>query len=367
MKRILLCSPYEIAHDNNAGGIVMWTRNIMHEFRQNPPAHIQLDLLSVSRKTYIHENVSLFRRLVSGIIDYSGILTRIKRQLKETKYDGLHLSSSASISLIKDYIILNYSKKKGIKTFIHFHFGRIPMIIKQKGWEYRMLMKVCHLAHQIIVMDTCSFKVLNELGFKNVTFLPNPVSSEINDVLLSCNIIERQRRKILFVGHMIKEKGIFELIEACKKVDNIELVMIGKVEPIVQQQIDSKYPHEKWLHLLGALSHKQVIEEMLKCGIFVLPSYTEGFPNVILEAMACSCPIVSTNVGAIPEMLDSYSTNNAGIIIPPRDTIALKEALIKLLKNENLSNEISENAYKKVNQEYTSKKVFNQLCNIWEK
>lgn len=68
---------------------------------------------------------------------------------------------------------------------------------------------------------------------------------------------------------------------------------------------------------------------MLKCTVFVLPTYTEGFPNVVLESMACGCPIVATSVGAIPEMLDG----GAGIVIEPRNVEQLRDAVAWVLEN----------------------------------
>ena len=60
--------------------------------------------------------------------------------------------------------------------------------------------------------------------------------------------------------------------------------------------------------------------------VFVLPSYTEGFPNVIIEAMAMGKPIIATSVGAIPEMLDE----GCGVVVPPKDADSLQKALQKV-------------------------------------
>ena len=367
MNKILLCSPYEIGEDNNAGGIAIWTQNIMAEYRLRTERPIHVDLISTSRKIFISKDTSVFKRLFSGVREYSIIIKKIKQQIKQNNYDCLHLSSSGSVSLFKDYLILKFAAKRGIKTYIHFHFGRIPTIIKQKGWEYKMLMKVCNLTYKTIVMDSNSLVDLEREGIGNVVFLPNPVSADVAEALATKGDVTRQNNRILFVGHVSEKKGIFELIDACSQIKNIELIVIGKVELNVQNEIEARWPNAKWLHILGTMPHGQVVKEMLKCGIFVLPSYTEGFPNVILEAMACSCPIISTSVGAIPEMLAAQEKNKCGIVIPPKNINALKSALDNLLADNGLAKKLSYNAILKVNSEYSSQKIFNRLCEIWSK
>lgn len=366
MNKILFCCPYEISAGNNAGGIVIWTRNIVSQYLSKKDYRIQLELLSTSRKIYISEHSSKFKRFFSGIIEYASIINKIKKRITQhNDIDGLHITSSGSMGLIRDYIILKYATKRNIKTFIHFHFGRIPSIIEKKGKEYKRLLRVCKIAHRVIVMDSKSLVALKREGIENAIFLPNPVSNEVFEVLQTQYEVKRQPRRILFVGHVVKGKGIFELIEACSQIQNIELLVIGKVDKSVQDWIDTQWHDAEWLKLLGTMPHKDVIVEMLKCGIFILPSYSEGFPNVILEAMACSCPIIASSVGAIPEMLGNDTENKCGLVIPPKNLQAIKNAILTLLSDENLTKEIANNAVLKVNSEYTPEKVFKHLCDIW--
>ena len=104
---------------------------------------------------------------------------------------------------------------------------------------------------------------------------------------------------------------------------------------------------------------------MLKCGIFVLPTYTEGFPNVILESMACACPIVTTNVGAIPEMLDVKHGDYCGKCISPQEVKPLQEAINYMLNNRIYAETCGTNAQKRVNDCYSMATIWKQMENIW--
>ena len=122
--------------------------------------------------------------------------------------------------------------------------------------------------------------------------------------------------------------------------------------------------NEEWLSITGARPYHEVISAMLSCSVFVLPTYIEGFPNVIIESMACGCPIVTTDVGAIPELLDL--DNNNGILVKPKQVKELRDAIIRLLNDKQYAAFCGRNAQRRVNEFYSMSKVWEQLVNIWQ-
>lgn len=361
--RVLMAAPY----GGVPGGISRWTEHIINYYEQLPIRECEMEVFSISRSVFVNINSSLFFRITSAMKDYNRIIRQFKRKIRNSNYDIMHLVSSASISLLKDMYLLSYSKKQGVKTVIHFRFGRIPELSNLQNWEWKLLKKVIKLADRVVVIDKMSYETLLKQGFRNVVFLPNPVASTVIDIVSKNKpFLKRIPRTILFVGHVVKTKGVFELVEACKYLKDIHLKLIGHIEPSMRLALEKKIQGEDWLELCDEKPYEEVIKEMMSCDVFVLPTYTEGFPNVILESMACGCAMVTTTVGAIPEMLEEESGNCYGMMVEPQKTLQLKVAIEKMLADENLKERCRHNVERRVKERYNIASVWKQMINIWQ-
>ncbi len=366
--RLLLCSPYLQSNGIVSGGINMWANNIL-QYRNSIQSDIELYPVSFDRNHYVTVNTNLLKRLVLGLIDYSSCIRRTKAKISECKPDVVHICSSASVSLFKDYRLLCIIKKSNIKSVVHFHFGRIPNLARKNNWEWKFVKKIVESAETIVTMDMNSYNSLVRLGYKNIHYCPNPLPmSVIGHIEKEIGKIERIPSKHVFVGHVLPSKGVYELVNAYMQFDGIELHIIGKVEDSVRSellQIASRKDGGNWLKIRGEVSHDEVLREMMSASIFAFPSHTEGFPNVILEAMACGCPIVTTTVGAIPEMLDIEHGFNYGICVEPQNTQAFANGLEQMISDPAYASACAERAKKRVNDMYAVPVVWEQLCKIW--
>jgi glycosyltransferase involved in cell wall biosynthesis len=120
------------------------------------------------------------------------------------------------------------------------------------------------------------------------------------------------------------------------------------------------------VEFLGDLPPEVAWRHMQAAEIFVLPTHTEGFPNVILEAMAAGKAIISTRVGAVPEMLDADENEPCGLVIAPRDAGALVAALRQLLSDRELRETLGRRAQAKQARAYTTDVVFGRLLRLWK-
>ena len=359
--KILLASPY----GGIPGGISRWTGHIVDYYNRHGKSDCDLKIFPMQRSVFVNINSSMLYRLRWAVKDYSKLISLFRKEITSNHYDILHLTSSASISLLKDFIMLRMARRRGIKTIIHFRFGRIPELIEKNNWEWKLLKIVVKLADKVIVIDKASYNTLIKTGFNNVVLLPNPVAPAVLNIVASNSSIKREQGVVLFVGHVVKTKGIFELIEACKQIPNIKLRIVGHIEAETRLKIEDVSNNAKWIEIIGEEPYDEVIKEMLRCDIFVLPTYTEGFPNVILESMACGCAIVASSVGAIPEMLEDENDKKCGLQVAPQDVIGLCSAVKSLLYDDAMKAEFRLNATNRVNEKYNMLSIWKQLCLIW--
>ncbi|MDD4720625.1 MAG: glycosyltransferase family 4 protein [Bacteroides sp.] len=361
--KVLLVSPYSGA----VGGISRWTGHILNYYNSiSTSTNIELEQFYVDGEQ-IYNSTTPYKRFVCGIKKYIPFLKILRIKLRSIPFDLVHFCSSASISLIRDILAASIAKKYNVPSVFHFRFGRIPELFEKRNWEQKLIHKLINLADKIIVIDQSSYNTLMKEGYNNIELLPNPLTPEVNRIISENSFIERDSRQILFTGHVVRTKGVLELIEACRDIPNIKVKMIGRVSDDMRNMLmESAGVDNSWLEITGELSYESTIIEMLSCGLFVLPTYTEGFPNVIIESMACGCPIIASSVGAIPEMLNVESSDACGVCIEPKDAKQLKGAIVNLLNDESLAYRYGERAKERVNDNYTMDVVWEQMVKIWE-
>lgn len=361
--RILFASPYK----GNTGGIAQWAENIVSYYESNRSSSCDLDVLSMNYSLQQNAGIgkTTIQRVSSGIQTYAKVLNELKRRLACNAYDILHISSSASISLVKDYLMIKMAKRHNVRTIIHFHFGRIPQLQQKKNWEWKLLLKVAKMATGVILMDEASYTTLKSVGLTNIHLIPNPLGSKIREFADADNTVVRDEQTITFVGHIVKTKGVFELVEACKDIPNIKVRLIGPVVDNVKSELVNISGGADWLSFVGQIPIDSVIKELKSCGVFVLPTYTEGFPNVILESMACGCPIITTPVGAIPEMLQIHSKQPCGVCVEPQNVTQLREAIIDLISNPSKAQAYGQLARERVVNTYSIDTVWSKMEFVW--
>lgn len=362
--KILLCAPL---YAEGASGITKWYHHMMDYFNQElTNKEIEIDSYSDTNKG-VTEHLNLVLRLIKGYQTYVPFLRGLSKVLSKKQYDVVQICTSGSLSLIKDYFTIRIAHKHSTKVLVHFHYGRTPEILQKKGWERSLLLKVVEKADGIITIDKSSLKALQQKGFNNIYYLPNPLAPSVEEIINNHSNVERIRKQLLFVGHHVCTKGVEELIQACTSIQGIKLIMIGTVNDEYKQHLYDLAGdnHDEWLDIKGEVPYTVVLQEMAKCEVFVLPTYTEGFPNVIIESMAFGCPIVTTPVGAIPDMLNIYSNEPCGLCVPPKDVGALRTAILNMLDDEYFAKGCANRAYNRVRDLFTVDKVWQQLFSIW--
>ena len=137
---------------------------------------------------------------------------------------------------------------------------------------------------------------------------------------------------VVYIGRMDVKKGLRELVEAASSLHlerpNLKVYMVGEGpdRPLIGSAIKA-HNASSYIHTLPSCAFDEVAVWMTAADLVTLPSYMEGCPNVVLEALACGRPVVATNVGGIPEIMN----DECGCLVPPRDSVALAHALTSVL------------------------------------
>jgi glycosyltransferase involved in cell wall biosynthesis len=370
--KLLLISPLPPP----SGGIQTVTETLVSYFRDNQNG-TDITLYDNSHRLRPATSQSLLIRFLTGIENSLKTYMSVRKFVSRINPEIIHLSSSASLALIKDLLIVTLARRKKIPVIMHWHFGRIPGLILRDNWEWKLLRRVIRKSTVSIVLDSMSYNSLNNLGIRNIGLIPNPLPPDVEKKMMdhlsgrqSKSVERKNRGRVIFIGHIIKEKGVYDLAEACSQIPSVkELVFIGHYETSVKNElmrIASGRSGAEWLQLHGELRHNQVLDAICCSDLFVLPSYTEGFPMVIIEAMAMGCPVIATAVGAIPEMLAVEGENPCGICVPVRNIEKLKLAVSELIDDQVKRERLGGNGTAKVLKNYTLESIAKQYKTLWQ-
>jgi L-malate glycosyltransferase len=182
----------------------------------------------------------------------------------------------------------------------------------------------------------------------------------------------RQEHIILSVGRLIELKGIRYLIEAMPVViradPDARLVIIGTgpEEERLVKRVRELFLDDH-VQFLGNLPHNKLKPYYQDAVVFVLPSITingttEGLGVVLLEAMASGCPVIGSNTGGIPDIIDDGEN---GFLVPEQDPMALAERIVLVLSDAKLKAKFRENGFARIRKSFTWEKISNDFFNVY--
>jgi len=174
---------------------------------------------------------------------------------------------------------------------------------------------------------------------------------------------------ILFVGSIERDKGIYELINSfislSAKYTHLHLILVGDgPDRQAVQNILTSGGTNRNVHVLGKRSHQEVFQWLKASDLFVLPTYNEGLPNALLEAMACGLPVIATKVGGIPEVVKDGEN---GILIEAKDVNVLYQAINKILTNTDAAKKMGKTAHALIEQEFSWQNNVQKMIKIYNK
>jgi len=171
-----------------------------------------------------------------------------------------------------------------------------------------------------------------------------------------------------YIGRLSEEKGVLNFVRAIPEIlkerNDMEFLICGdgQLRDEIEKYISEKNLNDK-VKLAGWIPHEKLPDYLNESKLLVLPSYTEGLPNIMLEAMACGTPVLATPVGAIPDVIKDEET---GFIMKDNSPECIARNVIRALNHSNLE-QVAQNARALVEKEFTFEKAVERYREILSK
>jgi len=283
--------------------------------------------------------------------------SNFKRLKFAVKHSDIIIIRLPALLVIFVYFFARYYKKPT--------FGFITVDVKQavmSGEKYHGMQKMAailaaNLSELLYMQFSKSFPVFATKGplyekYRNITqhcheYVANQISEQ--DIFTREDTCQEETINLLFIGGLdrfVPLKGLHYLFEAVAKLkergQNVNLRIVGPPEEYIKGQVVSLQITDMVEYLGYVPFGRDLFDIYKKTDVLVFPSLSEGQPKVPLDAMAFGVPIVATNVGGIPELIGD---NERGLLVPPKSSDLLAEAIEKLIISPNLRRKLIKNGY----------------------
>lgn len=343
------------------GGIPTWTAAIL---RSDLARHFEIRVVNTapSRADAVSSE-SRFRW--DRASDAVRILVRWLFELVRFRPDLVHVNTPYYWAFLRDSLALWTASFAGARTLLHPRGGEFPDFVREApGWLGRWIVATLRRADRCIALTRPNQELLESIvGPERVRFVPNFI-----ELAAVPPVPDRSARadgpvNVLFVGWMIETKGVRELLAAARALPEARFTLIGEQDPVflasLKDELDALSDH---VRLIPPSPREEVMALYVEADVFVLPTWHEGFPNVVLEAMSAGLPVVATPVGAIPEAIRD---GQEGLLVPVRDATALAAALRRLVEDRELRLAMGRRARERAESVFSMDAVTAQLESIY--
>lgn len=259
------------------------------------------------------------------------VISFIRFYFTKRNYDIYHIHAASYGSTFRKGWYVYAAKKWGKKVILHIH-GAEYMIFYDKSNKKKKIRSILNAADRVIALSNeWKHRFDETFGLTNCVVLENGIDME----RLQPAITSYQEHPHIFVslGRLGERKGTYDLITAIEQakteVPDIKCYLAGDGEIEKCKDLIKQKKLDNNIIVVGWADFDKKLELLRKSSVLVLPSYNEGLPMAILEGMACGKAIISTTVGAIPEVVKKEN----GILVQPGDISALRDALCKYCMN----------------------------------
>ena len=317
---------------------------------------LQLDWVNLSTSRSMEE---IGQRSIKKIFRFASSYLKTFGFLLRNKYDRCYIAITCHGSgFLKDAPFVLACKMFGRKVILHQHNKGMSSDVNRP--LYRWLLRLVYGGSKVVLLSQHLYPDIQEIVSKEqVMVCPNGIPFDIpyNETTTKNSYTS----VILFLSNLMESKGVITVFDACRILKDrgykFECRFVGgETAEIDKNRFINETTSrgiEEMVVYVGKKYEDEKNKEFSNADIFVFPSYDDCFPLVILEAMQHSLPIVCSNEGGIPDIIDNDET---GIIVPPKDPVILANAISQLLDSPQRRDELGRKAYEKFISNFTLRK-----------
>lgn len=294
------------------------------------------------------------------------VMARIRFERMIRKNDILHVHMSSDNSFYRKAVFIRKAHKEGKKIIIHMHGSTFDLFYKERcnDTQKQQVREVFAMADQVIALSEDWKEFLAEYicDEQKIVVIYNAV--KIPDAYQK----DYANRKMLFLGILGQRKGTYDLIEVLPEIlrqyPDCHVYFGGDGERQQVEQMCREKGIADHVTFLGWVRGAEKEKLLKECSIYVLPTYHEGMPMSILEAMSYSMAVVSTYVGGIPHII---TDGENGLLCEAGDREILCRKLLDLLAEQSLRERLGRNAYQMINCKFDVKENVKKVYAVYEK
>jgi glycosyltransferase involved in cell wall biosynthesis len=329
--RLLIVGAFPPADRAVYGGIVTLCRALL---RSSLPVRADLTLIDTTQSAHPPPSASVRAWLaLKRMFSYVAALER-------TRPDAVILFVAAGMSVLDKGAMAWYARLRGVSALLYPCGG--PVIDAcRRSWFARLWVRCAFGGARMILCQGQAWHrfAVDMMGFAPAAapLIPNWTAAPELLELGRARGARESVPRVLFVGWLDREKGIAELLQACRELTahqrfTLHLAGEGNMSETARQFV-ADHHLEEIVRFCGWLQQERLREEYAQADVFVLPSWSEGLPVALIEAMAAGLAIVITPVGNVR---DAVEDGASALLVGPRDPVALRSALERLLKDTEL-------------------------------
>lgn len=274
----------------------------------------------------------------------------------------LHVHYASGKSWKRETVFAAWGRLLGYRTVMHCH-SNFAKIINENG-AGQVARRLGRASVNIVLAESYRDMAVRDLGLKNTVVVPNFIGTrdDIAPFADSGNPVP----VFVYLGLLSKSKGFFDLLRACGRLRRsgrqFRLIACGIGDENAVRAVVAEENLSDVIEMPGWIVGDDKVRVLSRADVLVLPSYSEGMPMSVIEAMQAGCAVVGTAVGAVPGMVDD---GVSGYVVTPGDVDALTERMSALIDDPERLKAFQRASYAK-GSSYVAEEIVPQLAGIYK-